>query len=86
MKSVCSRLACALVPLGFLLVVSTMPSRAEIDYPFCKTGGGDVGLGIGTCKFTSLEQCRQSSAGYGMCYANQAYVAPAAPAARRAKR
>jgi uncharacterized protein DUF3551 len=86
MKIVLSKLAHAVVPLGLLLGVWIVPARAEIDYPFCKTGGGDVGLGIGTCKFTSLEQCRQSSAGYGMCYANQAYVAPAAPAARRAKR
>jgi hypothetical protein len=76
------------VPLGLLLGVWIVPACAEIDYPFCKTGGGDVGIGIGTCKFTSLEQCRQSSAGYGMCYANPAFVAPAAAPAvtRRARR
>jgi hypothetical protein len=67
-----------------LLAASASPSRAEITYPFCKVGGGDVGIGIGSCNYTSLEQCRISSAGYGMCFANPAYVAPAAaPAAQR---
>ena len=63
---------------GLFLVASIAPSRAEILYPFCKVGGGDVGTGVGSCNYTSLEQCRISSAGYGMCFANPAYVAPAA--------
>jgi hypothetical protein len=87
MKTVVSKLAYALV-LGATLVAATAPSRAEIDYPVCKTGGGDVGIGSGSCKFISFEQCRESSAGYGMCYANPIHAAPAATSAaqRRAKR
>ena len=86
MKSVpLSKLSGALLLPGIMLVAaSTTPARAEIDYPFCKTGGGDVGIGSGSCKFTSLEQCRESSAGFGMCYANSAYVPPTGQ--RRAKR
>jgi hypothetical protein len=78
-----SKLLCALGTLG-LLAASTTPSNAEIVFPFCKVGGGDVGIGVGSCNYTSFEQCRISSAGYGMCTANPAYVAPAAaPAAQR---
>ena len=86
MNIVVAKLACALLLLGLIVVASITPVRAEIDYPFCKTGGGDIGIGVGTCKFTSLEQCRQSSAGFGMCYANQNYVSPAAAAQRRSTR
>ena len=86
MKNSLAKLMPVVVLLSLLVAASTTPSRAEIDYPFCKTGGGDVGLGIGSCKFTSLQQCRDSSAGYGMCYANPAYVAPATAAQRRARR
>jgi len=78
------KLVCALAALGVPLAASTAPSRAETTYPFCKIGGGDVGIGIGYCNFSSFEQCRIASAGYGMCFANPAYVAPAAtPAAQR---
>jgi hypothetical protein len=79
----------AALSLGAIMVASTASARAEIIYPFCKVGGGDVGTGVGSCNYASLEQCRVSSAGYGMCFANPAYVPPtaAAPATqRRAKR
>ena len=81
------KLFCLLAALG-LLTASAAPSRAEILYPYCKSGGGDVGIGIGSCNYTSLEQCKISSAGYGMCFPNPAYVAPAATPVvqRRAKR
>jgi len=87
MTSDCLKLLCALAALG-LLAISATPSRAEILYPYCKSGGGDVGIGIGSCNYTSLEQCKISSAGYGMCFPNPAWVAPAATtvAQRRAKR
>jgi len=86
MKIVFTKQTCVLLPLGFILAATTVPSRADIDYPFCKTGGGDVGIGSGSCKFTSLEQCRESSAGYGMCYANPTYAAPGAQTAQRRAR
>ena len=85
MKARVSKLLCSFAALG-LLATSAAPARAEITYPFCKVGGGDVGTGVGSCNYTSLEQCRISSAGYGMCTANPAYVAPAPAAQRRAKR
>jgi hypothetical protein len=88
MKSTRSKLLFLAVALGLLIVGSTRSSNAEITYPFCKVGGGDIGTGVGSCNYTSLEQCRISSAGYGMCFANPAYVAPAAAPAglRRPKR
>lgn len=88
MKIVLSRWACALMMAGLLIAASRTLAHAEILYPFCKVGGGDVGTGVGSCNYTSLEQCRVSSAGYGMCLANPAYVAPAATPAtqHRAKR
>jgi hypothetical protein len=87
MKTGLSKLLYALGTLG-LLAASATPSPAETIYPFCKVGGGDVGIGIGYCNYATFEQCRISSAGYGMCTANPAYVAPAAApvAQRRAKR
>jgi hypothetical protein len=88
MKHIFSKFARALVTLGPLVAATGTPLRAEIIYPFCKVGGGDVGTGVGYCNYASFEQCRISSAGYGMCVANPAYVPPAAaPAMRwRAKR
>ena len=88
MKTSVARLAWTVVSLGPLLLASSTPSRAEITYPFCKLGGGDLGTGSGYCNFSSFEQCRIASAGYGICQANPAYVPPAAPPAgpRRAKR
>jgi hypothetical protein len=84
MKSTRSKLLFLAGAPGLFLVASIAPTHAEITYPFCKVGGGDVGTGVGSCNYTSLEQCKISSAGYGMCFANPAYVAPAAaPAARR---
>ncbi len=85
MKNMLAKLMAALVPLGFILVASIAPSRAEIIYPFCKVGGGDLSNPV--CNYSSFEQCRVSSAGYGMCNANPAYVPPAAtPAVQRRTR
>jgi Protein of unknown function (DUF3551) len=88
MKIVVSGLACAVLLLGFVLAALNAPAHAETIYPFCKLGGGELGTGAGACYFSSFEQCRIASAGYGICQANPAYVAPApVPAApRRAKR
>ena len=87
MKTDRLKLLCSLAALG-LLAASATQLRADTIFPYCKVGGGDVGIGIGYCNFTSFEQCRIASAGYGMCTVNPAYVAPVAPAAgqRRAKR
>ena len=83
-----SKLPRAAALLGFIIAASTASSRAETIYPFCRLGGGDIGTGVGACNYASFEQCRQASAGYGMCTANPAYVAPGTPAMpqRRAKR
>ncbi len=88
MTAILLKLTRAALSLGIIMVASVAPSRAEIIYPFCKVGGGDVGTGVGSCNYASLEQCRVSSAGYGMCFANPAFVAPAATPAtqHRAKR
>jgi len=86
MKTSVWRVAWTVGSLGLLLFASSMPSRAEITYPFCKLGGGDLGTGSGYCNFSSFEQCRQASAGYGICQANPAYVPPAPVSARRLKR
>jgi len=89
MNIVFAKSARALLLLPCVMVVAaTAPSRGEILYPYCKVGGGDVGTGVGSCNYTSLEQCKLSSAGYGMCFANPAYMPPAAATAqqRRAKR
>ena len=72
--------------LAIALVATSAPSHAETIYPFCKLGGGELGTGAGACYFSSFEQCRIASAGYGICQANPAYVAPAAVPARRTKR
>ena len=83
MKTDRMKLFCALAALG-LLAASAPPSRAETIFQYCKVGGGDVGIGVGYCNFTSFEQCRIASACYGMCTVTPAYVAPAAaPAAQR---
>jgi Protein of unknown function (DUF3551) len=86
MKINVSKLLRIAVPLGFVIAASASPGHAETIYPFCKVGGGDLSNGV--CNYSSFEQCRVSSAGYGMCNANPAYVAPTAtlPAQRRAKR
>ncbi len=82
-----SKLARTAAPLAVMIAAICTPSRAEITYPFCKIGGGDVGTGVGSCNYTSLEQCRISSAGFGICQANPAYVpSTAASAARRERR
>ena len=83
MKSIRSKLMGA-AALGITLAALSAPARAEIIYPFCKLGGGELGTGAGACYFSSFEQCRIASAGYGICQANPAYVAPAAQ--RRTKR
>ncbi len=87
MKSICSKLICA-AALGIAMAAPSVPAHAETIYPFCKLGGGELGTGAGACWFSSFEQCRIASAGFGICQANPAYVAPAAPPAapRRAKR
>jgi hypothetical protein len=83
-----SKLARAAMPLVFVVAAISTPARAETIYPFCKLGGGELGTGAGACYFSSFEQCRIASAGYGICQANPAYVAPAAAPAvtRRARR
>ncbi len=88
MKSIGSELICA-AALGIAMAAFSAPAHAETIYPFCKLGGGELGTGAGACYFSSFEQCRIASAGFGICQANPAYVAPAAtpPAGtRRAKR
>ncbi|HSQ04135.1 MAG TPA: DUF3551 domain-containing protein [Burkholderiales bacterium] len=86
MKNIVSKLVCAALSLGLLAIAMNVPSRGEIIHPFCKVGGGDLSNPV--CNYSSFEQCREASAGYGMCTVNPAYVPPAAtPAAqRRAKR
>lgn len=88
MKSICPKLICA-AALGITMATFSAPAHAETIYPFCKLGGGELGTGAGACYFSSFEQCRIASAGFGICQANPAYVPPvaAAPAApRRARR
>lgn len=85
MKNVVSKLVCAALSVGLLTIAMNMPSRGEIVYPFCRVGGGDLSNPV--CNYASLEQCRETSAGYGMCTANPAYVPPTAtPAVQRRTR
>lgn len=75
--------------LAPLILASAPPAAADTIFPFCRSGGGDVGIGTGACYFSTFEQCRTSLAGFGTCFANPAYVPPApatAPTQRRAKR
>jgi len=85
MKNVVSKLVCAALSARFLTIAKNMPWRAEIVYAFCRAGGGDLSNPV--CNYASLEQCRETSAGYGMCTANPAYVPPTAtPAVQRRTR
>jgi hypothetical protein len=84
MKIVLSKWVCALMMAGLLIAALSASAHAETIYPFCKLGGGELGTGAGACYFSSFEQCRIASAGYGICQANPAYVSPAAaPVTRR---
>jgi len=85
MKVPRAKLTVIVVAFGLL---AASAATAETVFPFCRSGGGDVGSGVGACKYASFEQCRVSSAGFGTCSANPAYVPSTAPPAaeRRARR
>ena len=73
--------------LAPLIMVSATPGSADTIFPWCKSVA-DLGTGAGACYFSTFEQCRVATAGFGTCSANPAYVPPAttAPLQRRAKR
>ena len=58
---------------------SSEPASADTIFPWCRSGGGDVGIGTGACYFSTFDQCRTSLAGFGTCFTNPAYV-PTTPA------
>lgn len=75
----CARLrrhAVALLATAAIALAHT-PVRAEIDYPWCSvvSSGQD---GMPSCRFTSLEQCRNYLSGKpGFCQPNPRVPAPA---------
>jgi hypothetical protein len=71
-----------IIALGALITAASLqmatPARAEIDYPFCRSAGGDVGYGNMRCDYSTFEQCQATSSGLGgSCLQNPFYHANA---------
>jgi hypothetical protein len=70
----------SIIALGALITAAGIfhmasPARAEINYPVCRTYGGEGGVST-RCDFTTLEQCQATSAGIGgSCNMNPYYTA-----------
>jgi len=72
------------IALGALITAASIygaaPARAEIDYPVCRSGGGDEGGYSMRCDYSTLEQCQATAAGIGgSCVMNPFYASKANP-------
>ena len=67
------------VTLGLATTATVTRARADILQPWCLSGGGGL---TDHCDFATFAQCQTTSAGYGVCSPNPAYLA--APASQRA--
>jgi hypothetical protein len=72
------RMRRSIIALGALITAVSIfhgagPARAEIDYPVCRSGGGEGGSYL-RCDFTTLEQCQATASGIGgSCIVNPFY-------------
>ena len=84
-----SRAALTFATLAAAAVLTATPLRAQTydpHYPFCLEGYAIEGGNI-DCRFTSLAQCNQSTAGGGgQCVTNPYYAGGQAPAEPRYRR
>jgi hypothetical protein len=57
---------------GFFQIAT--PARAEVDYPFCRSGGGGEGNAYVRCDYATLQQCQATTSGTGgSCITNPYY-------------
>lgn len=87
MKSIVSAVSAAIMTVYAVATMTSVPARAEIEYPWCSiTSIGQSGMPA--CMYSTREQCTAFIGGQaGFCQPNPRYVA-AAPAQgkRRARR
>jgi hypothetical protein len=68
----------SIIALGALLTAVSIfqvagPARADVDYPVCRSGGGEGSYAV-RCDFTTLEQCQATASGTGgSCIVNPYY-------------
>jgi hypothetical protein len=68
----------SIIALGALLTAASIqmatPARAETDYPFCKSGGGEEGMAYIRCDYATYAQCQATTSGMGgSCVQNPFY-------------
>ena len=73
----------SVIALGALITAASIfyaaaPARAEVDYPVCRSGGGEGGVSTLRCDFATLAQCQATASGIGgSCGMNPYYAANA---------
>ena len=68
--------------VGATLLSGTIPSSAEVNYPWCIITGGES-EGVMSCGYVSLAQCMQTRVGTDMCVPNPRYQPGTSPARPR---
>lgn len=64
-------LAATLTAGATLASMTATPARADIEYPYCSSGG----WGSGGCSFSTLQQCQAYNQGVGgWCVPNPRYA------------
>lgn len=74
MRTVLKILAAACVFAAASLALSPTEARAETAYPWCAISS--MSMGLQTCSFASLDQCRAFVTSMGFCQPDARYTAP----------
>jgi hypothetical protein len=79
------RLVLVLAAVAAPALLTPLPARANVEYPWCAVYSGDAG-GASNCGFTTWQQCMATVSGIGgSCEPNQFYN-PRAQAPPKRKR